>query len=272
MIVSASSCRNVARSASSSASPSGGNSGTPEGSRKHLNPNTPRSCRPRSSVRLPGIAPPQKPTSTWQRPTAADRFDASASGLTVGGRLLSGMSMMVVIPPAAAAAVAVGNPSQSARPGSLTWTWVSTRPGISTSSSVSSIIWAPRLAASNGSTAAILPPRTATQRAGAPQHHAERQSPGLELHDRQLEFRGFACEQRAELRHRDLVQLAEYRLPCRADRVKARELVPDRIEPVPRRGAWLTDQRRARDMPVRGAAAHPVTAEEHQRHSRLLPG
>ncbi len=50
-------------------------------------------------------------------------------GVVVTGLLLSGMSTSVVIPPAAAAAVAVGNPSQSARPGSLMWTWVSTRPG-----------------------------------------------------------------------------------------------------------------------------------------------
>ena len=55
----------------------------------------------------------------------------------VGGIEFSGMSMIVVIPPAAAAAVAVAKPSQSVRPGSLTWTWVSTRPGSSTSSSAS---------------------------------------------------------------------------------------------------------------------------------------
>ena len=42
----------------------------------------------------------------------------------------SGMSMMVVTPPAAAARVAEAKPSHSVRPGSLTWTWVSTRPGM----------------------------------------------------------------------------------------------------------------------------------------------
>ena len=52
--------------------------------------------------------------------------------------LLSGMSRIVVTPPAAAAAVAVGKPSHSVRPGSLTWTWVSTSPGSSTSSSAES--------------------------------------------------------------------------------------------------------------------------------------
>ena len=49
--------------------------------------------------------------------------------------LLSGMSTMVVTPPAAAALVADVKPSQSVRPGSLTCTWASTTPGISTSSS-----------------------------------------------------------------------------------------------------------------------------------------
>src|SRR5438445_656160 len=43
--------------------------------------------------------------------------------------LFSGMSTMVVTPPAAAARVAVSNPSHSVRPGSFTWTCVSTTPG-----------------------------------------------------------------------------------------------------------------------------------------------
>ena len=47
--------------------------------------------------------------------------------------ILTGMSTMVVIPPAAAAVVAVSKPSQSVlSPGSLTWTWLSTMPGINT--------------------------------------------------------------------------------------------------------------------------------------------
>ena len=54
--------------------------------------------------------------------------------MVVGGTLLSGMSTIVVTPPAAAARVALAKPSQSVRPGSLTCTWVSTRPGSSTSS------------------------------------------------------------------------------------------------------------------------------------------
>ena len=55
--------------------------------------------------------------------------------VVVGGMQLSGMSTIVVTPPAAAARVAVAKPSHSVRPGSLTCTWVSTRPGSSTSSS-----------------------------------------------------------------------------------------------------------------------------------------
>jgi hypothetical protein len=43
--------------------------------------------------------------------------------------LFSGMSTIVVMPPAAAARVAVSKPSHSVRPGSFTWTCVSTMPG-----------------------------------------------------------------------------------------------------------------------------------------------
>ena len=50
--------------------------------------------------------------------------------VVVAGTLLSGMSTIVVTPPAAAAGDAVSNPSHSVRPGSLTWTCVSTRPGM----------------------------------------------------------------------------------------------------------------------------------------------
>ena len=56
------------------------------------------------------------------------------------GTELSGMSTTVVTPPAAAARVAEANPSHSVRPGSLTWTWVSTRPGSSTSSAARSTL------------------------------------------------------------------------------------------------------------------------------------
>ncbi len=80
---------------------------------------------------LPGTAPPQNATSTQHWPAAAARFSVSAATDTVGGSEFSGMSQIVVTPPAAAARVAVANPSHSVRPGSLTCTWVSTRPGSS---------------------------------------------------------------------------------------------------------------------------------------------
>jgi hypothetical protein len=47
----------------------------------------------------------------------------------VGGMAFSGISTTVVTPPLAAACVPVQKPSHSVRPGSLRWTWASTRPG-----------------------------------------------------------------------------------------------------------------------------------------------
>ena len=72
------------------------------------------------------------------------------------------MSITVVTPPAAAARVAVANPSHSVRPGSFTWTWVSTRPGSSTWTPGSSSVRAASRAAPGPATAAIRPSRTAT--------------------------------------------------------------------------------------------------------------
>ncbi len=60
----------------------------------------------------------------------------------MGGIEFSGMSMMVVMPPAAAARVALAKPSHKVRPGSLTCTWVSVKPGSSTSSAASSTMLA----------------------------------------------------------------------------------------------------------------------------------
>ena len=94
-----------------------------------MNPTTPASCSGISDASLPGTAPPQNATSTQHFPAAAARFSSSAATVVVGGTELSGMSQMVVTPPAAAARVAVANPSHSVRPGSLTCTCVSTRPG-----------------------------------------------------------------------------------------------------------------------------------------------
>src|SRR6476661_1394377 len=145
-----------------------GNSSTPEWSRKHLKPKTPSSCSGRRSFLLPGMAPPQNPTSTNAWSSATSRLSLRPSTVVVGGMELSGMSMMVVTPPAAAARVADAKPSHSVRPGSLTWTWVSTRPGRSVSSSASSITSAPERPLPSGSIATILPPRTPTSRAAMP--------------------------------------------------------------------------------------------------------
>jgi hypothetical protein len=74
--------------------------------------------------------------------------------------LFSGMSTIVVTPPAAAAAVAVANPSQPVRPGSLTCTWLSTSPGSRTSSAARSAV--PGGASSYPVTAVIMPPENST--------------------------------------------------------------------------------------------------------------
>src|SRR5215203_558659 len=160
--------RKTARYSSSCSSLRNGNSSTPECSRKHLNPKTPASCSPRKSLRLPGMAPPQKPTSTWHFPSAASRLTSRASTVQVGGTLLSGISMIVVIPPAAAARVAVSKPSQSVRPGSSTWTCVSTMPGSKTSSSLRCTVCSPVRSASSSSIAATMPSRIPTQRGPSP--------------------------------------------------------------------------------------------------------
>ena len=144
-----------------------GNSSTPECSRKHLKPNTPSSCSGRRSALLPGTAPPQNPTSTNAWSSATSRLSLRPSTVVVGGMEFSGMSMMVVTPPAAAARVADAKPSHSVRPGSLTWTCVSTRPGIA---------FRRRRARYFGAGEAVaerldrddLPPRTPTSRAAMP--------------------------------------------------------------------------------------------------------
>ncbi|CAM5712060.1 hypothetical protein SBADM41S_06264 [Streptomyces badius] len=141
---------------------SSGNSSTPEGDRKHLKPKTPASYSGRRSLTLEGIAPPQKPVSTCALGAATCCLVRRWSTVVVGGRELSGMSRSVVMPPAAAARVAVQKPSHSVRPGSFTWTWVSTRPGSRTSSPKSSERAPAGTSASYGRTASIVPPATAT--------------------------------------------------------------------------------------------------------------
>ena len=96
------------------------NSSTPEGDRKLLNPSTPDCARGARSAEFPGTTPPQRATSTWHFSCAACLFASSPATVVVAGTLFSGISTSVVTPPAAAARVACSNPSQSARPGSLT--------------------------------------------------------------------------------------------------------------------------------------------------------
>ena len=76
------------------------------------------------------------------------------------------MSTSVVIPPAAAAAVAVANPSQWVRPGSSTWTWLSTRPGSSTSSSARSTTVAPAGTGASTPATSVIRPSVTTTTAG----------------------------------------------------------------------------------------------------------
>ena len=106
---------------------------------------------------------------------------------------------------------------------------------------------------------------------GVPQHHAERQLAVVEFDDRELELGGFGGQQRAQRAHGHVVQLAVDRLAAIGDRVERRELVADRVEPVPRRGSPRTDQRHAFDRVVRAPTAHPVAAEKHEGHPRLRP-
>ena len=131
-----------------------------------MNPVTPASCSGRRSATLPGTAPPQNATSTASWPSAARRFVSSAATLTVAGMLFSGMSTIVVTPPAAAAAVAVANPSQPVRPGSLTCTWLSTRPGSRTWSPGRSTV--PGGASPYPATAVIMPPENSTVAGDSP--------------------------------------------------------------------------------------------------------
>jgi hypothetical protein len=113
-------------------------SSMPEWQRKAFTPRAPASSSRPSSPTLPGTRPPQNAQSIRPWPAATSRLRRSASRVVVTGLLLSGMSTSVVTPPAAAARVALSKPSQSVRPGSLTWTWLSTSPGSSTASPRSS--------------------------------------------------------------------------------------------------------------------------------------
>src|SRR5277367_1906146 len=150
-----------------SASVTCANSSTPLGTRKHLNPKTPASHSAGSSSEFPGTTPPQNPVSTQSFPAAAASFSRNAAAVVVAGMLFSGISIKVVTPPAAAARVAVENPSQSARPGSLMCTCVSTTPGITTKSPASCTVL-PEGISPYAETAAITPARTCIAAARSP--------------------------------------------------------------------------------------------------------
>ena len=106
-----------------------GNSSTPEGARKHLNPLTPSRAKASKQSELPSTSPPQNPKSTPRFPLAAARFARNPSTLVVAGIEFNGISISVVYPPATAARDAVSKPSHSVRPGSLICTCVSISPG-----------------------------------------------------------------------------------------------------------------------------------------------
>src|SRR3954469_5777063 len=97
-----------------------------------LTPTTPQAASSRSRSASSSTRPPQSAKSTIARSDAISYFTSNASASSVGGIEFSGMSAIVVVPPAAAPRVAASQPSQSARPGSFTWTCASTTPGRTT--------------------------------------------------------------------------------------------------------------------------------------------
>ena len=118
--------------AASPARSSGGNSSTPGRQQEALEADDAGVVQ---RVELAGVAghgaAPERDVDARAARRRPRAWSPSAATSTVGGMLLSGMSTIVVTPPAAAAAVAVAKPSHSVRPGSLTCTWLSTRPGSS---------------------------------------------------------------------------------------------------------------------------------------------
>ncbi len=154
-------------------SPRGGNSSTPECSRKHLK---------RRRLRRAGAAG-RRGSRGWPapEPDVHERLPVGClllgpQGLERRGRrdAVERMSTIVVTPPAAAARVALAKPSHSVRPGSLTCTWVSTRPGRRTTSPPRRMVSSPESAARaapsapSGSTATIRPPLMPTAAAPSP--------------------------------------------------------------------------------------------------------
>ena len=159
---------------------------------------------------------------------AAFFFVSRAAALTVGGMLLSGMSRIVVTPPAAAARVAVSNPSHSVRPGSLTCTCVSTRPGSRTSSAPSWTTVSPSRPGSSGSMAAIRPSRTPMQRATSPPAVMTRGARNTRSNP--------------PIEPRVVIPVTGRNASCRAPRVQRAAARSSGRRPLPRR--WLLRRRR----------------------------
>ena len=150
----------------------GGKSARPESQRNAFHARTPSRveleelvARERRSP-APGRRETRRRPSTGRPPPRAWR--RARATLIVTGSLLSGMSASVVTPPAAAARVACAKPSHSVRPGSLTWTCASTRPGMSTRSPRSSTPAGAASPAPIGSTPAMRSPSTTTSAATMP--------------------------------------------------------------------------------------------------------
>ena len=96
---------------------------------KALKPMAPASAMASMWSSESGVSPPQSAKSRQERFSPMRRFSSKAARVMTGGLEFSGMSKKVVPPPAARAREPVVKPSQSARPGSLKWTWASIQPG-----------------------------------------------------------------------------------------------------------------------------------------------
>lgn len=78
-------CSNCLKANSTSSSLTFGNSSTPLGQRKHLKPTTPSAINFGNSLSLPGMIPPQNPTSVQIWPAVAFCFSNRFATVVVGG-------------------------------------------------------------------------------------------------------------------------------------------------------------------------------------------
>ena len=127
----------------------------------------PRACSSGRAPTFPGMRPPHRAKSACDTRDAIAAFSSNDAPSRVRGRLLRGMSPKVVPPPATRARLPVDNPSQSARPGSLKWTCVSTAPG-KACRPVASNSAVPAGATRPGATAVIVPSSARMSATAAP--------------------------------------------------------------------------------------------------------